>query len=134
MTKAFVCDRTLTEIRQNGGTLTEKKVKKKARLETYSISENILISTNEKGREFRTEKKHSRAKIDMATTNLNMRDPVIYGYSIRPFLLKQEISGVFILCTTGLMELKTLSKKSHTQFVHLNLKDHRLLYDWYMDS
>ena len=74
--KAYVCDLTAEEIREYRGTLTEPG--KESPYRNRSIEENLDLFERMKNGEFPDGSKVLRAKIDMASPNINMRDPVIY--------------------------------------------------------
>lgn len=125
--KAFVCDLTAEEIREYRGSLTEAG--KESPYRNRSIEENLQLFEAMKNGELKNGEKVLRAKIDMASPNLNMRDPVIYrivhvdhhntgdAWCIYPMYdyahpLEDAIEGVtHSLCS-------------------LEFEDHRPLYDW----
>jgi len=74
--KAYVCDLSAEEIREYRGTLTEPG--KDSPYRNRSIEENLRLFEGMKNGEFEDGSKVLRAKIDMASPNINMRDPVIY--------------------------------------------------------
>ena len=74
--KAFVCDLSAEEIREYRGTLKEPG--KESPYRNRSIEENLDLFERMKNGEFPDGSKVLRAKIDMASPNINMRDPVIY--------------------------------------------------------
>ena len=74
--KAFVCDLTADEIREYRGTLTEPG--KNSPYRDRSVEENLELFEGMKNGEYPDGSKVLRAKIDMASPNINMRDPVIY--------------------------------------------------------
>ena len=74
--KAYVCDLSAEEIRAYRGTLTEPG--KNSPYRDRSIEENLDLFERMKNGEFPDGSKVLRAKIDMASSNINMRDPVIY--------------------------------------------------------
>ncbi len=74
--KAYVCDLTADEIREYRGTLTEPG--KESPYRNRSVEENLDLFERMKNGEFADGEKVLRAKIDMASPNINMRDPVIY--------------------------------------------------------
>ncbi|MEF2596225.1 MAG: glutamate--tRNA ligase family protein, partial [Lachnospiraceae bacterium] len=74
--KAFVCDLTAEQIREYRGTLTEAG--KESPYRNRSIEENLELFENMKNGMYEDGTKVLRAKIDMASPNMNMRDPVIY--------------------------------------------------------
>ena len=74
--KAYVCDLTADEIRQYRGTLTEPG--KESPYRNRSVEENLQLFEEMKEGKYANGEKILRAKIDMASPNINMRDPVIY--------------------------------------------------------
>jgi len=76
MGKAYVCDLSADEIREYRGTLTEPG--KESPYRNRSVEENLDLFMRMKNGEFEEGSRVLRAKIDMASPNLNMRDPVIY--------------------------------------------------------
>ena len=74
--KAYVCDLSADEIRKYRGTLTEPG--KNSPYRDRSVEENLDLFERMKNGEFEDGTKVLRAKIDMASPNINMRDPVIY--------------------------------------------------------
>ncbi|MGN0154101.1 MAG: glutamine--tRNA ligase/YqeY domain fusion protein [Lachnospiraceae bacterium] len=125
--KAYVCDLTAEEIREYRGTLKEPG--KESPYRNRSIEENLDLFERMKNGEFPDGSKVLRAKIDMASPNINMRDPVIYRiarmthhntgdkwciYPMYDFAhpIEDAVEGVtHSLCT-------------------LEFEDHRPLYDW----
>ena len=125
--KAFVCDLSAEEIREYRGTLTEPG--KESPYRNRSIEENLDLFRRMRAGEFPDGSKVLRAKIDMASPNINMRDPVIYRiarmthhntgdkwciYPMYDFAhpIEDAIEGVtHSLCT-------------------LEFEDHRPLYNW----
>lgn len=74
--KAFVCDLTAEQIREYRGTLTEPG--KESPYRNRSVEENLQLFEEMKNGKYADGEKVLRAKIDMASPNMNMRDPVIY--------------------------------------------------------
>ncbi|WP_301391030.1 glutamate--tRNA ligase family protein, partial [Thalassolituus sp. UBA1965] len=74
--KAYVCDLNAEEAREYRGTLTEPG--KNSPYRERTVEENLDLFARMKGGEFDTGAKVLRAKIDMASPNMNMRDPIIY--------------------------------------------------------
>ena len=74
--KAYVCDLTPDEIREYRGTLTEPG--KNSPYRDRSVEENLELFTKMKNGEFKDGEKVLRAKIDMSSPNINMRDPILY--------------------------------------------------------
>ncbi len=129
--KAYVCDLTPEQIREYRGTLTEPG--KESPYRNRSVEENLDLFQRMRAGEFPDGSRTLRAKIDMASPNLNMRDPVIYRilrathhrtgdkwciYPMYDFThcLSDSIEGItHSLCT-------------------LEFEDHRPLYDWFLDE
>ena len=125
--KAYVCDLTPEEIKEYRGSLTEPG--KDSPYRNRSVEENLNLFERMKNGEFKDGEKVLRAKIDMASPNINMRDPIIYRiahsthhntgdkwciYPMYDFAhpLEDAIEGVtHSICT-------------------LEFEDHRPLYDW----
>lgn len=74
--KAYVCDLTADQIRETRGTLTEPG--KESPYRNRSVEENLDLFARMRAGEFADGERVLRAKIDMASPNINMRDPVIY--------------------------------------------------------
>ena len=131
MGKAFVCDLSAEEMRQYRGTLTEPG--KDSPYRNRSIEENLDLFERMKNGEFPDGSRVLRAKIDMSSPNMNMRDPVIYRivhdnhhrtgnkwciYPMYDFAhpLEDAIEGItHSVCT-------------------LEFEDHRPIYDWCVDN
>ena len=129
--KAYVCDLSSEEIRDYRGTLTEPGENSPYR--GRSIDENLNLFERMRAGEFPDGSRVLRAKIDMASPNLNMRDPVMYrilrathhrtgdDWCIYPMYdwahgLEDSIEGItHSICT-------------------LEFEDHRPLYDWFLDE
>ena len=129
--KAYVDDLTAEQIREYRGTLTEPG--KESPYRNRSIEENLDLFERMKKGEFEDSSKTLRAKIDLTSGNINMRDPVMYRivraehprqgnkWSIYPMYdwahgLEDSIEGItHSICT-------------------LEFEAHRPLYDWYLDQ
>lgn len=125
--KAYVCDLTADEIREYRGTLTEPG--KNSPYRERSVEENLQLFEEMRAGKYADGEKVLRAKIDMASPNINMRDPIIYRvahmthhntgdkwciYPMYDFAhpIEDAIEGItHSLCT-------------------LEFEDHRPLYDW----
>ena len=125
--KAYVCDLTAEEIREYRGTLTEPG--KDSPYRNRSVEENLRLFEEMRAGKYADGEKVLRAKIDMASPNINMRDPIIYRvahmthhntgdkwciYPMYDFAhpIEDAIEGItHSLCT-------------------LEFEDHRPLYDW----
>ncbi|MFB0521440.1 MAG: glutamine--tRNA ligase/YqeY domain fusion protein [Desulfatiglandales bacterium] len=129
--KAYVCDLSAEEIRDHRGTLTEPG--KDSPYRTRSVEENLDLFKRTRLGEFEDGSHVLRAKIDMGSPNLNMRDPVIY----RILRAEHHRTGNkwciypmydFTHCISDSMEGITHS------ICTLEFEDHRPLYDWFLDE
>lgn len=129
--KAYVCDLTPDEIRQYRGTLTAPG--KNSPFRDRTIEENLDLFTRMRNGEFAENAKVLRAKIDMASPNINLRDPIIY----RIKNIEHHRTGNkwciypmydFAHCISDAIENITHS------ICTLEFEDHRPLYDWYLDT
>mgnify|MGYP002577898913 CR=1 FL=1 len=112
--KAYVCDLTPDEIREYRGTLTEPG--KNSPYRDRSIEENLDLFERMKNGEFPDGSKVLRAKIDMASPNINMRDPIIY----RIARMNHHNTGAFILCMILPILSRMRSRELHIPYVHLS--------------
>lgn len=129
--KAYVCDLSAEEIREYRGTLTDTG--KDSPCRTRSIEENLDLFKRMRAREFEDGSHTLRAKIDMASPNLNMRDPVIY----RVLRSEHHRTGnkwcIYPMYdfTHGLSD--SIEAITHS-ICTLEFEDHRPLYDWFLDE
>ncbi len=129
--KAFVCDLSADEMRQYRGTLTEPG--KESPYRNRSIEENLELFEKMKNGEFEDGTHTLRAKIDMASPNLNMRDPVIYR------IIKTEHHRTGNKwCIYPMYDYTHCISDSIEGITHslctLEFEDHRPLYDWFLDQ
>ena len=125
--KAFVCDLSAEEIRAYRGTLTEPG--KNSPYRDRSIEENLdLFERMTKG-EFPDGSKVLRAKIDMASPNLNMRDPVIYRILRAHHHRTGDKWIVYPMYDFAHPISDTVEGVTHS-LCSLEFEDHRPLYDW----
>ena len=117
--KAYVCSLTADEIREYRGTLTA--VGKDSPYRKRSAEENLDLFTRMKNGEFGEGEHTLRAKIDMKSPNINLRDPIIYREK-KPHTPEQEINGVFIPCTILPIVFPILWKGLPIPCAALNLK------------
>jgi glutaminyl-tRNA synthetase len=129
--KAYVDDLTADQMREYRGTLTEPG--KNSPYRDRSVEENLDLFTRMRAGEFEEGSRTLRAKIDMASPNINMRDPVMYR------ILKAEHHRTgntwciypmydFAHCVSDAIEGITHS------ICTLEFEDHRPLYDWFLDE
>lgn len=125
--KAFVCDLTADEIREYRGTLTEPG--KNSPYRDRSVEENLALFEGMKNGEFEDGTKVLRAKIDMSSPNINMRDPVIY----RVARMNHHNTGDK-WCIYPMYDFAHPIEDAIEGITHsictLEFEDHRPLYDW----
>ncbi len=125
--KAFVCDLTAEEIRQYRGDFTTPG--KESPYRNRSVEENIKLFTEMKEGKYQDGEKVLRAKIDMASPNINMRDPVIY----RVARMSHHNTGD-AWCIYPMYDFAHPIEDAIEQITHsictLEFEDHRPLYDW----
>ena len=129
--KAYVCDLSPQEIREYRGTLTEPG--KDSPYRTRSVEENLDLFERMRAGEFEDGSHVLRAKIDMASPNLNMRDPVIY----RILWAEHHRTGDK-WCIYPMYDFTHCLSDSIEGITHsictLEFEDHRPLYDWFLDE
>ena len=124
---AYVDDLTADEIREYRGTLTEPG--KESPYRNRSIEENLDLFTRMTNGEFETGSKVLRAKIDMASGNLNMRDPVIYRVLHATHHRTGDKWCVYPMYDFAHPISDTAEGVTHS-LCSLEFEDHRPLYDW----
>lgn len=125
--KAYVCDLTAEQIREYRGTLTEAG--KNSPYRDRSIEENLELFEAMRAGKFADGEKVLRAKIDMASPNINMRDPVIY----RVARMTHHNTGDK-WCIYPMYDFAHPIEDAVEGITHsictLEFEDHRPLYDW----
>ena len=125
--KAFVCDLTAEEMRTYRGTLTEPG--KNSPYRDRSIEENLDLFERMKNGEFPDGSKVLRAKIDMASPNMNMRDPVIYRVARMTHHNTGDKWCIYPMYDFAHPIEDAIEGISHS-ICTLEFEDHRPLYDW----
>lgn len=125
--KAYVCDLSADEIREYRGTLTEPGQNSPYR--GRSIEENLDLFERMTNGEFPDGSKVLRAKIDMASPNLNMRDPVIYRILRAHHHRTGDKWVVYPMYDFAHPISDTVEGVTHS-LCSLEFEDHRPLYDW----
>lgn len=124
---AYVSDETAEEIRERRGSLTEAGVESPFRNRT--VEENLQLFFDMRDGKFADGEKVLRAKIDMASANINMRDPVIY----RVLHATHHNTGDK-WCIYPMYDFAHPIEDAHEGITHsictLEFEDHRPLYDW----
>ena len=127
--KAFVCDLTAEEIKEYRGTLTEPG--KESPYRNRSIEENLDLFERMREGEFENGARVLRAKIDMSSPNLNMRDPVIYR-----ILHEKHHNTGDKWCIYPMYDYAHPLEDAIEGITHslcsLEFEDHRPLYDWFV--
>ena len=130
--KAYVDDLNAEQIREYRGTLTEPG--KNSPYRDRSVDENLDLFARMRAGEFKDGEKLLRAKIDMASSNINMRDPAIYR--IRHGVHHHQTGEEWVIypmydfthCLSDMLEGITHS------LCTLEFEDHRPLYDWFLEE
>jgi len=129
--KAYVCDLSAEEIRQYRGTLTQPG--KNSPYRNRTPEENINLFRRMKAGEFPDGMRTLRAKIDMASPNLNMRDPVMY----RILKVKHHRSGdkwcIYPSYDWTHGQSDSIEGITHS-ICTLEFEDHRPLYNWFLEA
>ena len=128
--KAFVCDLSAEEIREYRGTLTEPG--KESPYRNRSVEENLDLFERMKNGEFEDGSKVLRAKIDMASPNINMRDPVIYRVAHMHHHRTGDTWCIYPMYDFAHPIGDALEGISHS-LCSLEYEIHRPLYDWVVE-
>jgi glutaminyl-tRNA synthetase len=129
--KAYVCDLNAEQAREYRGTLTEPG--RNSPFRDRSVAENLDLLARMKAGEFAEGEKVLRARIDMASPNMNMRDPIMYR--IRKVAHHQTGTDWVIYPTYDFAHGQEDAIEGITHSVcTLEFEDHRPLYDWYIDN
>ena len=129
--KAYVCDLSADEMRAYRGTLTEPG--KNSPYRDRSATENLDLFRRMRAGEFSEGSRTLRAKIDMASPNINMRDPVMYRILKATHHRTGDTWCIYPMydyahCVSDAIEAITHS------ICTLEFEDHRPLYDWFLDE
>ena len=130
--KAYVCDLTAEETREYRGTLTEPG--KPSPYRDRSIDENLDLLQRMRAGEFEDGARVLRAKIDMSSPNMNMRDPTLYR--IRHGVIHHQTGEAW--CIYPMYDFTHPISDALESITHsictLEFADHRPLYDWVLDT
>ena len=127
--KAYVDDLTADEIRQHRGTLTEPG--KDSPYRNRPIDENLALFTRMKNGEFPDGTRVLRAKIDMASPNLNMRDPVMYRILHATHHRTGDTWCIYPMYDYAHGQSDSIEHVTHSMCT-LEFADHQPLYKWYI--
>lgn len=125
--KAYVCDLTAEQIKEYRGTLTEPG--KNSPYRDRSIEENLDLFERMKKGEFEDGSKVLRAKIDMASPNINMRDPIIYRIARMTHHNTGDQWCIYPMYDFAHPIEDAIEHITHS-ICTLEFEDHRPLYDW----
>src|SRR5271169_4068212 len=129
--KAYVCDLTAEQVRQSRGTLTEAGQNSPYRDRT--IEENLDLFERMRQGEFPDGARTVRAKIDMASPNLNMRDPVMYRILHAEHHRTGKQWCIYPMYDFAHGQSDSIEGITHSMCT-LEFEDHRPLYDWYVEQ
>ena len=129
--KAYVCDLTPDQLREQRGTLTEPGQESPYR--NRSVEENLDLFARMKAGEFPDGSRTLRAKIDMASKNLNLRDPIMY----RILHAEHHRTGnqwcIYPMYDYAHGQSDSIERITHS-ICTLEFEDHRPLYDWFIEQ
>jgi glutaminyl-tRNA synthetase len=129
--KAYVDDLTADEIREYRGTLTEPG--RNSPYRDRSVDENVDLFTRMKNGEFPNGAKSLRAKIDMASPNMNLRDPVMYRILHASHHRTGDKWCIYPMYDYAHGQSDSLEKVTHSMCT-LEFADHQPIYRWYIEQ
>lgn len=129
--KAYVDDLSMEEIRAYRGTLTEPG--RESPYRNRSIEENLDLFARMRAGEFPDGARVLRAKIDMASGNLNLRDPVMYRIRHATHHRTGDAWCIYPMYDWAHGQCDSIEGVTHS-LCSLEYEDHRPLYDWYLDQ
>jgi glutaminyl-tRNA synthetase len=129
--KAFVCDLTPDQIRAQRGTLTEPGQESPYR--NRSVEENLDLFARMRAGEFPNGARTLRAKIDMTSANLNLRDPIMYRILHAEHHRTGDKWCIYPMYDFAHGESDSIEGITHS-ICTLEFEDHRPLYDWYVEQ
>src|SRR5687767_6564086 len=129
--KAFVCDLSADEVREYRGTLTEPG--RNSPFRERSVAENLDLFERMRAGEFADGSRTLRAKIDMASGNINLRDPAIYRIRKVPHQNTGDAWPIYPMYDFAHALSDAVEGITHS-LCTLEFEDHRPLYDWFLDE
>ena len=129
--RAYVCDLSAEEIRAYRGTLTEPG--KDSPYRNRSVEENLDLFTRMRAGEFPDGSRTLRARIDMASPNLNMRDPVLYRIKHESHQRTGAAWCLYPMYDYAHPLSDALEGITHS-ICTMEYEDHRVLYDWMVEN
>jgi glutaminyl-tRNA synthetase len=129
--KAYVCDLTPEQVREQRGTLTEPGQESPYR--NRSVEENLDLFERMRAGEFPDGSRTLRAKIDMASKNLNLRDPIMYRILHAEHHRTGNTWCIYPMYDFAHGQSDAIERITHS-ICTLEFEDHRPLYDWYVEQ
>ncbi len=129
--KAYVCDLSADEIREYRGTLTEPG--KESPYRNRTVEENLDLFARMRAGEFPDGSRTLRAKIDMASGNINLRDPVMYRILHASHHRTGDVWCIYPMYDFAHGQSDSIEGITHS-LCSLEYEDHRPLYNWYLDA
>jgi glutaminyl-tRNA synthetase len=129
--KAYVDDQSQDDIRANRGTLTEPG--RNSPFRDRSVEENLDLFRRMRGGEFPNAARVLRAKIDMASGNINLRDPVLYRILHASHPRTGKTWSIYPSYDFAHGQSDAIEGITHS-ICTLEFEDHRPLYDWFLDN
>ena len=129
--KAYVCDLTPEEVREYRGNLTEPG--KESPYRNRSVEENLNLLRHMRAGDFESGERTLRAKIDMASPNLNLRDPVLYRILKETHHRTGDVWPIYPMYDFAHGQSDSIENVTHSVCT-LEFEDHRPLYDWLQDE
>ena len=128
---AYVCDLTAEEVREQRGTTTEPG--KESPYRNRTVEENLDLFERMRKGEFPDGTRTLRAKIDMASPNFNMRDPVMYRILHADHHRTGDKWCIYPMYDYAHGQCDSIEKITHS-ICTLEFEDHRPLYDWFVEN
>jgi glutaminyl-tRNA synthetase len=129
--KAYVCDLSAEEVREYRGSLTEPG--KESPYRNRTIEENLDLFERMRAGEFPDGSRTLRAKIDMASPNLNMRDPVMYRILRATHHRTGDKWCIYPMYDYAHGQSDSIERITHS-ICTLEFEDHRPLYNWFIEQ
>jgi glutaminyl-tRNA synthetase len=129
--KAYVCDLSPDEVREYRGTLTEPGQNSPYR--DRSVEENLDLFQRMQAGEFPDGSRTLRAKIDMASPNINMRDPVMYRIMHETHHRTGDEWPIYPMYDWAHGQSDSIERITHS-LCDVGYEDHRPLYNWFLDQ
>jgi glutaminyl-tRNA synthetase len=129
--KAYVCDLSADEIREYRGTLTRPG--KESPYRNRTVEDNLDLLARMRAGEFPEGSRTLRAKIDMASGNINLRDPVMYRIIHAPHHRTGDRWCLYPMYDFAHGQSDSIEGITHS-LCSLEYEDHRPLYNWYLDE